>query len=76
MPWYYALEFYARILVHEKDLYLDVLIVLKIILCLRKFSAGPEIIFLCSDCYNLKYSKEAQNEIKYVEKEKAQKEET
>ena len=38
---------------------------------LTQVSAGPEIIFLCSDCYNLKYSKEAQNEIKYVEKEKS-----
>ena len=40
-------------------------------LMLTQVSAGPEIIFLCSDCYNLKYSKEAQNEIKYVEKEKS-----
>ena len=38
---------------------------------LTQVSAGPEIIFLCSNCYNLKYSKEAQNEIKYVEKEKS-----
>ena len=38
---------------------------------LTQVSAGPEIIFLCGDCYNLKYSKEAQNEIKYVEKEKS-----
>ena len=37
---------------------------------LTQVSSGPEIIFLCSDCYNLKYSNEAQNEIKYVEKEK------
>ena len=39
-------------------------------LLLTQVSSGPEIIFLCSDCYNLKYSKETQNEIKYVEKEK------
>ena len=38
---------------------------------LTQVSTGPEIIFLYSDCYNLKYSKEAQNEIKYVEKEKS-----
>ena len=37
---------------------------------LTQVSSGPEITFLCSDCYNLKYSKDAQNEIKYVEKEK------
>ena len=33
-------------------------------------SRGPDVIFLCSDCYNLKYSKEIQNEINYEEKEK------
>ena len=37
---------------------------------LTQVSTGPEIIFLCSDCYNLKYSKEVQNEVKYVKKEK------
>ena len=37
---------------------------------LTQVSSGPEVIFLCSDCYNLKYSKEVQNEIKYIEKEK------
>ena len=37
---------------------------------LTQVSSGPEVIFLCSDCYNLKYSKEAQNEIKYVERKK------
>ena len=36
---------------------------------LTQVSAGPEIIFLCSDCYNFKYSEEVPNEIKYVEKE-------
>ena len=38
---------------------------------LTQVSSGPEVIFLCSDCYNLKYSKEVQNEIKYIEKEKS-----
>ena len=37
---------------------------------LTQVSIGPEMIFLCSDCYNLKYLKEVQNEIQYVEKEK------
>ena len=37
---------------------------------LTQTSSGPEIIFLCADCYNLKYSKEVQNEIRYVEKKK------
>ena len=35
---------------------------------LTQVSSGPEVIFLCSDCYNLKYSKEVQNEIRYVKK--------
>ena len=38
---------------------------------LTQVSAGPEIIFLCSDCYNLKHSQEVQNEIRYVKKEKS-----
>jgi|TARA_B110000438_G_scaffold282890_1_gene310342 hypothetical protein len=38
---------------------------------LTQVSSGPETIFLCSDCYKLKYSKEMQNEITYVEKEKS-----
>ena len=38
---------------------------------LTQISNTVEIIFLCDNCYNLKYSKEAQNEIKYVEKEKS-----
>ena len=37
---------------------------------LTQVSSGPEITFLCSDCYNLKYSKDVKNEIKFVEKEK------
>ena len=35
---------------------------------LTQVSAGPEIIFLCSECYNLKYSNQVNNEIKYVKK--------
>ena len=35
---------------------------------LTQVSSGPEIIFLCSDCYNLKYSNQVQKKIKYVEK--------
>jgi hypothetical protein len=35
---------------------------------LTQVSSGPEIIFLCSDCYNIKYSNELQNEIRYVKK--------
>ena len=37
---------------------------------LTQVSSGPEIVFLCADCYSLKYLKEVQNEIKHVEKEK------
>jgi hypothetical protein len=36
---------------------------------LTQVSSGPEIIFLCSDCYNLKYSNVLQKEVKYVKKE-------
>tara|TARA_B110000971_G_scaffold51369_1_gene51926 strand:+ start:297 stop:464 length:168 start_codon:yes stop_codon:yes gene_type:complete len=38
---------------------------------LTQVSSGPEVILLCSDCYNLRYSKEVQNEINYDEKEKS-----
>ena len=38
---------------------------------LTQVSSGPEAILLCSDCYNLKYSKEVQNEISYDEEEKS-----
>ena len=38
---------------------------------LTQVSSGPEIIMLCSDCYNLKYSKEVQDKISYYEKEKS-----
>ena len=41
---------------------------------LTQVSSGPEIIFLCSDCYNLKYSNEVQKEIKYIEKKTKKKE--
>jgi hypothetical protein len=37
---------------------------------LTQVSSGPEVIMLCTDCYNLKYSNEVQNEIKYIDKEK------
>ena len=36
---------------------------------LTQVSSGPEVVLLCSDCYKLKYSKEIQNEITYVEEE-------
>ena len=35
---------------------------------LTQVSAGPDVVFLCSECYNLKYIKEVQKETKYVEK--------
>ena len=38
---------------------------------LTQVSSGPEVILLCTDCYNLKYLKEIQNEISCVEKEKS-----
>ena len=37
---------------------------------LTQVSAGPEIVFLCSECYNFKYLNEVQNKTKYVEKKK------
>ena len=40
---------------------------------LMQVSSGPEVIFLCSDCYNIKYSKEKQKEISHDEKEKKKK---
>ena len=36
---------------------------------LTQVSSGPEVVLLCSDCYNLKCSKEIQNEITYAEEE-------
>ena len=38
---------------------------------LTQVSSGPGAILLCSDCYNLKYFNEIQNEISYNEKEKS-----
>ena len=38
---------------------------------LTQVSSGPEVILICSDCYNLKYSRELQNEIRHDEKEKS-----
>ena len=35
---------------------------------LTQVSSSPEVILLCTDCYNLKYSKQIQNEISYNEK--------
>jgi len=40
---------------------------------LTQVSSGPEVILFCSDCFNLKYSKEVQNEISYEEKDKEKK---
>ncbi len=40
---------------------------------LTQVSSGPEVILLCTDCYNLKYSKERQNEINYIEEKKVKK---
>ena len=37
---------------------------------LTQVSSVPEVVMLCSDCYNLKYTKEVQNEISYAEEEK------
>ena len=36
---------------------------------LTQVSSGPEVIFLCSDCYNLKYSNEVQKKINYAKKD-------
>jgi len=35
---------------------------------LTQVSSGPEVILLCIDCYNIKYSKEIQNENNYNKK--------
>tara|TARA_B110000238_G_C16082202_1_gene419980 strand:- start:1307 stop:1474 length:168 start_codon:yes stop_codon:yes gene_type:complete len=37
---------------------------------LTQVSNTMEVIFLCSDCYKLKYIKEVQNEINYEDEEK------
>ena len=34
---------------------------------LTQVSSGPEVILLCTDCYNLKHSNETQNRIGYEE---------
>ena len=34
---------------------------------LTQVSSGPEVILLCTDCYNLKHSNETQNHISYEE---------
>ena len=34
---------------------------------LTQVSSGPEVILLCTDCYNLKHSNETQNHISYDE---------
>ena len=34
---------------------------------LIQVSSGPEVILLCTDCYNLKYSNETQNHITHEE---------
>jgi hypothetical protein len=36
---------------------------------LTQVSSGPEVILLCTDCYNLKYSNEIQKHISYEEEE-------
>ena len=36
---------------------------------LTQVSSGSEIILLCNDCYNLKYSNEVQKEINYAKKD-------
>jgi len=38
---------------------------------LTQVSAGPDIILLCTDCYNLKHSNETQNYISHDEEEKS-----
>ena len=35
---------------------------------LTQVSSGPDVVMLCSDCYNLKNSKEVLNEISHDEK--------
>ena len=38
---------------------------------LTQVSSGPQVILLCTDCYNLKYSNEVNNQIIYDKKEKS-----
>jgi hypothetical protein len=35
---------------------------------LTQVSSGPQVILLCTDCYNLKYSNEVNNQIIYDKK--------
>ena len=37
---------------------------------LTQISSGPELIFLCSDCHNLKYLKEIQKKLFIMKKKK------
>ena len=37
---------------------------------LTQVSSGPKVLFLCNDCYNLKYLNEIENEICYVKDKK------
>jgi|TARA_B110000093_G_scaffold133448_1_gene142813 excinuclease UvrABC ATPase subunit len=37
---------------------------------LTQISSGPEVILLCADCYNLKYSNEVKNENNHIEEKK------
>ena len=37
---------------------------------LTQVSSGPEVILLCTDCYNLKHSNETQNYIGHEEEKK------
>ena len=34
---------------------------------LTQVSSGPEVTLLCTDCYNLKHSNDAQNHMNYEE---------
>tara|TARA_B100000787_G_C16020736_1_gene218333 strand:- start:300 stop:485 length:186 start_codon:yes stop_codon:yes gene_type:complete len=43
---------------------------------LTQISSGPEIVLLCSVCYNQKYLNEIQNEINHIKKEKNKKSRT
>ena len=38
---------------------------------LTQVSSGPEIILLCGDCYNSKYSKELKDEFNHDKEEKS-----
>ena len=37
---------------------------------LTQISSGPEVILLCADCYNLKYSNEVNNKNNHIEEKK------